>query len=100
MEGQEAPVAEAILHVVPENPQIPHVAQNVEPAPVEEHGGHKGLRHIEETDLRNPVEVGDEDRHESVAKQKTFQAWPQRDLIKESQAIYGNEADRDVGIGA
>lgn len=32
-------MAESVFHIIPENVEVEHIAQNVEPASVEEHGG-------------------------------------------------------------
>jgi len=38
VEDQVADVPQTILHVVPEDPQVPHVADEVKPPAVQEHG--------------------------------------------------------------
>ena len=46
IEGEEAKVSQRILDVVPEDPKEQHVADDVEPAAVHEHGGDGGERPV------------------------------------------------------
>ena len=54
IEDDEAPVSAAVFDVVAEDPQVPHVPDDVRPAAVQEH----------RRDERRQVEVG---RHDAVA---------------------------------
>ncbi len=42
IEEEVADAAHRIFHVVPEDPEEPHVADEVKPAAVEKHGGERG----------------------------------------------------------
>lgn len=42
VEEQETSVTHRIFDVVPEDPEKPHVADQMDSASVEEHGGHQG----------------------------------------------------------
>ena len=42
VEGEEAEVSHRVLHIVPEDPEEPHVTDEMKPASVEKHGGERG----------------------------------------------------------
>jgi hypothetical protein len=46
IEEEIAEVAHVILHVVAEDPQVEHVAQDVEPSAMQKHGGNKGQEKV------------------------------------------------------
>ncbi len=49
-------MAHGVLHVVAEDPQVEHVADEVEPAPVDEHGGHDRARLLNVGGAAPPVD--------------------------------------------
>jgi hypothetical protein len=66
VEQQVAHVPEAVLDVVAEHPQVQQVADDVDPAPVQEHRGDDGQGHVGQevvTPAERLVQAG---RHEAV----------------------------------
>ena len=57
---KESASTEVILHIVPEEPEGPHVAYEVEPAPVQKHRGEEGKRIVGgETPPQGPFRIGE-----------------------------------------
>ena len=80
-------MAEPVLDIVTEYPQVPHVPDQMEPAAMQEHGRNEGYQDGAERQVAfRPA--GDERRHNAVAGDEGLQSEAQRELVKE---------DGDVG---
>src|SRR5262245_48428393 len=84
------PVPETILDVVTENPERQHIAEEMHPASMQEHG-----REDRWNRKRNRDEaVGLDERVERGRRLRD-----QRELVKKNEAIDGDQADRGDGDG-
>ena len=86
IEDQELHVPEAVLDVVAEDPQVQHVAAEVQPAAVHEHGGENG-RDV------GPRMVREAPRHEGPFVDELVAVLQ---LQEEDQHVDGNEDVGDV----
>src|SRR6185503_5331785 len=83
IEGQEPAVSHAVLDVVAEDPEIEHVAGDVQKAAVEKHRG----------DDRYPREVR---RNQAVGEDEVVDVVAERELIQKHQRIDDDQRDGDV----
>src|SRR6185503_4150879 len=83
IEGQEPAVSHAVLDVIAEDPEIEHVAGDVQKAAVEKHRG----------DDRYPREVR---RNQAVGEDEVVDVVAERELIQKHQRIDDDQRDGDV----
>lgn len=55
IEEEVAEMAHAILHVIAEDPQVEHIAQDVEPSAMQKHGGNKGQKKMDGTYIQEEL---------------------------------------------
>ena len=87
IKDDEAAVADAVLDVVAEDPQVPHVADHVRPAPVQEHRGDERRR----AKMRRDDAVHLQEGRQDVGRQ--------RHLVEPRGRVEGDDRDGDVGRG-
>ena len=91
-------MAEPILHVVAENPKKPHVADDVKPAPVQEHARKKWKESFQwrvAVPLKRELNVR---RRERKGLDECIARWlRERDLIKKHNDIRSDQQQRHSG---
>jgi hypothetical protein len=69
---KESKMSKPVFHVVAEDPQVPHVADQVKPASMQEHGCKKWHNHSRERQIRlRPREDGR--RHDAIMEKEAFE---------------------------
>jgi hypothetical protein len=91
IEEKIAKVAQTVLDIVPEDPQTPHIAEEMEPTRVKEHVGKERSRALRERDVGgNPT--GDLGRDQAVASEEEGVLAPTVDeKIDEDCDVQGDE---------
>lgn len=92
--------AEKILYVVPEYPQEQHVAQEMEQAPMEKHGGKQGEGGREPRKIRQRGEMGDFIRDDAHFLDIKREPLGRKYLKKKNQDVEDDDDDRDDGEAA
>ena len=80
-------MAEPVFHIVPENIEVEHVAQKMEPPAMQKHRGKQGqdsLRKVQMSDRQRGKELC---RHDAPGIQKLLQMRPEGNLIEKAQQI-------------
>ena len=86
-------MAETIFDVVTEDPEIPHVPDQVQPPPVQEHRSNEGNQDGTQRQIAfRPT--GDERRYNTVPHEKRLEPAPEREFVKE-----GKDVDQDQENG-
>jgi hypothetical protein len=92
IEYQEAEMAQPILDVVAENPQVPHVAEQMEPAAMEKHRSQKGDRYGGERQIG--LRPGnDSGGHHAILRHEPFERCPERQFVDKAHDVDGDYQD-------
>jgi len=97
---QESNMPEPVFHVVTEYPQVPHVADHVEPPSMEEHMREKTQAHVEKADTRDLVEVRHQIRDHAVMIEKGLELPAEAHLVEKDKTVGDDDRDGDQREGA
>ena len=100
VEEEKSRVTKPILYIVSEDPQVPHVSNDMEPASMEEHMGKKGLCHIRKVEPRDPRKIGYQVRDQTMMVEEDLKAAAEAHLIEEDEAVCRDQGDGDEREGA
>ncbi len=97
---EELTPAKVILDVVSENPERPHIPDQMEPPAVQKHRRKERDHLLHQGELLREAVVRITRRDDSVLHQDSFRLLPERGFIKERQHIQDDEPDRNRGKAA
>src|SRR5207253_9912397 len=87
-------MAQAVFNVVAENPQVPHVADQVQPAAMQEHRGEKRHDDRRQRKMRlRPSEHGR--RHHAVELDEWFEIAAEREFVKKDNHVDEDDENRN-----
>jgi hypothetical protein len=100
VEKKEAEMAQRIFDVIPEDPEVEHVSEEVEEPSVEKHGGKNGQGERDPRELMEDLPVNDLVRDRPPPENKILALHDiQGDLVEKDQAIGQDQADGNQGKG-
>ena len=93
VEDHEANRPHPVFDIVAEDPERPHIADDVQPAPVQEHAGQKRpIVADRKADPEGPFRVGKSCRHNSEQMEELIQRWLRhRQLEEKNDAVGENQ---------
>jgi len=98
VEEQKSKMPQAVFDIVSENPEIQHVADQMQKAPMEEHGRKKGQEGRKQTFPVKNLPVDDLIRDRPPLEDKLLCGWEaERQLMVKDEAIGQNQCDRYEG---